>query len=238
MPAKIELPNPANTLKRYLAGESINKLSKELGISRPVISRFLRQRGASIRGAHEQQRMSLVHIPREERRRWTLAAHAAVRGKRQAKEHRLKIAATRERDGIGIARLEVILADLLRERGWTVIPQKAICQYNVDMAFAEAPVAVEVFGGQWHTVRRHAARYRRRTKDILDAGWHLCVIWVIKSYPLEITGVDKLVALAEFARANPSAPRQEQVIYGNGEPCAIGQRNFDRWADIEGSIGG
>ena len=66
---------------------------------------------------------------------------------------------------------------MLVARGITFVPQRAVAQYNIDLAIGDS-IAVEVFGGGWHGYGRHAARFEERTRYLLSHGWHQVVIWI------------------------------------------------------------
>ena len=122
-----------------------------------------------------------------------------------------------ERDGRFDSEGEQLLAQLLEERDMLPIPQKAIGKYNVDMAAAES-VAVEVLGGNWHSAKRtHAVR----TPQILDAGWHLIMVWNQKGTgPITAGAADYIATFCEEIRWHPALVRQYRVIGGGGELLA------------------
>jgi len=203
--------------KRYLAGESEQKIAKSLGVSRSVIARRLAEAGIRRRTESEIRKLMWKKITSStERKRLMSAAHAAIRDVTQSEEHRCKIAITREQRQIGIERAERILADKLRKYGLTITLQKAIGRYNVDIAIHEGSIAVEIFGGHWHGHGRHAARFRKRFDYLLNSGWLPIIIWVTKHFPLELKAIEYLVSLAKRRSSGESFRCQEHVIRGDG----------------------
>ena len=213
-------------VRRYIAGESMKALAREFGCSSGPVHRILVEAGVAIRGNVEAVIMSTREKSPEDRKRWAVAANAAVRGKAQTEEHRRKIAQTRERDVMGASPAEFVCADMLRERGYPCTLQKAIGRYNVDLALDEVPVAVEIFGGYWHTHARHATRFRKRFDHILDAGWFPVIVWTRGNCPVQIGAIDYIIALAERVNRGETVPRQEFMIRGNGKPSAVSQDHF------------
>lgn len=223
MAAKIENLDVDNLCRLYEAGWHVVDLAKKFSVSRPVIGRQLRERGVTLRSISESHRIAASRASQEERTRRASAAHDAVRGKRQSMEHRCKIAISKETLQSHSTRIEQVLASRLRRRGLTVIPQKAIGPYNVDLAITEPPIAVEIFGGHWHAGGRHASRFKKRLNYIINQGWTPVFVWVDKSYPLEVGAIKHIIALVEQIRRGEPVRRQEQMIYGNGNPSTLGE---------------
>jgi very-short-patch-repair endonuclease len=210
MPRKADDINPLDVATLYAQGTSLSALGS-----------------VTMRPVRECIAAGIANMTPEQRQAMTASAHRAVKGMTRTEKDLCQRAATRERLGQGISRSEAYLSELLSERGHTVTLQKAIGRYNVDLALHAAPVAVEVFGGHWHSSGRHAARFRQRNEYILDAGWRLVYIWVTRPYPLESCAVEQIISLAESLRRGESVGREELMIYGNGQPAALGKYHFD-----------
>jgi hypothetical protein len=105
---------------------------------------------------------------------------------------------------------------MLAERGIDSIAQRAIGVYNVDLA--ALPVAVEVLGGGWHSIKTVHAE---RTPYILDEGWHLVMVWDYEGRSsLGPGAADYVVAFLDEVRRNPPATCQYRVISGQGKLLA------------------
>lgn len=200
--------DPYVVASEYASGESVKALSVKYGVCRPLI-REIRDRSAA--NVTRMAKLSPV-----ERLRLTDSAHAAVRGVSQSEKHRGKIAATRERRKTQASIYEDRLAGLLADRRLSPIPQKAVGRYNVDLALTESSVAVEVFGGHWHSSGRHATTYRKRTDYILDEGWSLVVVWCNALYPIGDGAADYIVSVHQACSSRETGRGQEHVIWGNG----------------------
>lgn len=218
----------------YLSGKSELFLAKDFKISRSAIRMRLLRGGIAPRGRSEAMFVRMGQTTQKERTRLTKAAHDAVRGMRRMDEDLCKRAATREIRRINVSPIEAICAEALRSRGFSCICQKAVGSYNIDVAITEPPIAVEIFGGHWHTADRHAARFRKRTDYLLDQGWLPVIVWVGRDYPFGIGAIEYIVTLAEKMRRGESIGRKEQMIWGNGQPSTLGERKLNGLPPIPG----
>jgi very-short-patch-repair endonuclease len=228
MPARIEI-NLDDLRSAYDSGESVKGIADRLGVSRPVIIRRLNEIGIQPRTSSEAMYIRMANTSPEGRLRLAQAAHAAVRGKPKTFEQKCKNAASRELRGGFDSAYESAMFHWLTERGLTITPQKAIGPYNVDLAIDESRIAVEIFGGNWHSTGHHAARFRHRTDYILGQDWIPVYIWASTGWAgkLEFTeaSADYVVALHKVRRAGKSCPRQEHVIRGDCRTTPIAKHH-------------
>lgn len=234
MPAKRMDIDVDNLIQLYNSGESVKHLAELLGVSRPLITRRLHENGITPRNRSESMFLRMSRTPPEERARLANAAHAAVRGHRRTEEELCKRAITRQQSGKSATPIEIRLAEMLEDRGLRTVKQMAAGPYNIDIAITEPPIAVEIFGGNWHASGRHAERYRKRCDYLLDHGWVPVIIWVVRDYPLQVAAADYLVALVEAVRLDKAAFQQEQVIRGDGQLTTLGCNNLKYRPIIEG----
>lgn len=216
---------------RYVSGEPEYKIAKSLGVGRNVIKRRLEMAGIRRRTGGEVGKLVWQRRSPAERQRFMAATHAASRGIKQTEERRCKVAITREWEQVGIERGENILGEKLRNFGLTITFQKAIGRYNVDIAIHEGSIAVEIFGGNFHSSGRHAARFRKRCDYLLNHGWLPVIIWVTRHFPLELEAIEYLISLSERRSSGESFGRQEHVIRGDGY-IATGKSNPDNGAFV------
>jgi G:T-mismatch repair DNA endonuclease (very short patch repair protein) len=212
----------ADVLGRYEAGESEQAIARSAGCTRDSIREILTRHGVSARGRRAAGLIRAAKLSPEQRLALAEAAHAAVRGVPQSREHRLKIARSRERNRSVRTPIEDLLAANLRAFGIETSPQKAIGPYNVDVALTRSSIAVEVFGGHWHGSGHHAARHRQRFDDLIDWGWLPIVVWVTAKFPLSDAAIDYIVAWHQRRCRGETGGRQEHVIRGDGEGGPIG----------------
>ncbi len=222
LPSRKRIPVDG-AVEDYLRGESVLELSQRLGVSRCVIDRHLTEAGVSKRTASEQSFIAARKQTPAERKARASAANAAKRGRPNSPAMKAAAARTRQLKAAPESEGEVAMLGWLRERGEDPCIQTAVGKYNVD--FTIAGIAVEVLGGEWHANKTaHAVR----TKDILDAGWHVLFVWDTAHYPIRAAAADYAVAFAKESRVDPSAGREYRVIRGDGEFVASGSlENYD-----------
>jgi very-short-patch-repair endonuclease len=237
--AYIEIPNLSNLLDRYVAGESENKLAGEAGVNRWTFRRRLIEAGIRPRNQSAAETLKWAGMSIEQRASQGAAAHAATRGREVSFSELCEHAAGRELHQSGIVPVETELAAQLRKAGLDVVQQKAVGPYNLDVAIDTPPVAVEIFGGGWHSTGRHKSRFHKRIEYILDEGWAVVIVWLdARHYPLGVGCTEYIIALAEELRCNPTARREYRVILGNGDAAPIRQSYLNTPADIERFRGG
>jgi len=215
-------------VNRYIAGESENALAHVYGTSRSVIRARLCAAGIPIRGQTEANRLITAQTPTEILHDRIAIAQEATRGRRQTKEHRHKIAKTRQAKEIGGSLTESVMADWLRARGLDIVPQQAIGPYNIDLG--AYPVAVEILGGYWHLGK---PIHPKRTRYLLNQGWHVVFVWSHpKRSPILPSAADYIVAFAQEIRGQPPSICQYRVIRGDGYELARGQADSENVSPI------
>lgn len=224
MPRKLPPLDFNHLYRRYLTGESLTVIAESTGVNRTTISRHFKRRGFALRTPSEAKTLDMARLSDAERKRITAAANIARRGNTDPLERKIQRAATVERRQLHISPLDRRMLKLLG--GGTL--QKAIGPYNCDVSFE--PIAVEIFGGSWHASGRHARRHRERTRHILDAGWHMVIVWVEEGrHPLRVAAANYVISLAEGLRSNPTPITQYRVIRGTGQEIVIGCAKDDEF---------
>lgn len=213
-------------IARFNAGESVKAIAGSSGVSRNVIVRILQENGVTPRNRSEGMYARMAATSPEERIALSAAAHAAVRGVPRSEEELIQRARTRETCLTVTSRVEIAAAEMLVARGFDVCAQKAVGKYNIDIAITEPRIAVEFFGGMWHGHGRHAARFNERSEYILDSGWTLVIIWILRDYPLESGAIDYIVSLAEKLRSTEPTRCEKHVIRGDGNFTTTGCSNL------------
>lgn len=228
--AQLALPID-DIVSSYLSGVSEKALANQYGVSRGAIAARLRAAGVRRRTLKEAEQ--LVHAERtpEQYRQYVQAAHAAVRGRTRSFEELCLAANTREKRRLHASPQELRLQSWLNERGIHMISQKALGPYNADLgAF---PVAVEVFGGNWHAYGQHAARFAKRTRYILDQGWNLVIVWASnrkrrdEAIAVTPTAADYIAAFFQESSSDPTIRSQYRVIWGDGQPVPTSGLDLD-----------
>ena len=214
----------------YLRGRSTVALARLFRVDRQTIVRRLRSLETARRTMSEVQQLVNAKRPAEERQRIAGAAHDAVRGMRRTPKD--LAARARSKEGVPPKKgsYEHRLRQMLAEQGIVTIPQQAIGPYNCDLG--AAPVAVEVFGGDWHWTGRHRARLPQRTHHILDSGWHCLVIHVTRKHPLTEATAEYVSTYVKRARRNPAAIREYRMIRSAGQTVAVFRFDGNNIPDI------
>lgn len=239
MSRKIDVPNLDHLLKRYIAGEPEQKLAREAGINRWTFRQRILEAGIIPRNLSDSMYIRWAEATPEQRNAMLNNAHASTRGRVVTDQEKVLRAQSIEAALCRSVPTERFLADALQTHGLTPTLQKAIWIYNIDVALDIDRVAVEIFGGQWHTSGDHARRFHKRTKYLLDSGWHVVIIWVDgRHYPLGAGAIDYVVTFVKELRSHPPASSQYRVILGDGQLAPIAQRYFNSPTDIERLGGG
>lgn len=218
-------------VRRYNNGESKKGIALSLGVGEMTISKRLKEAGIpTAANRSEAMRTRLSRMTLEERLQLTKKAHDAVRGMKRSLEDLEKRARGKEKSGPG-SRAEELLSEWLESAGFPGTAQKAISKYNVDIAVS--PVAVEIYGGNWHANGRHHARAVERFKYIINSGWNLYIIWVnAKSYPLLPDILSDLIPYLKRSRRDPAFRSQYRVVWGTGQLVSAGRYNGEDLALI------
>ena len=212
-------------IARFTAGESVLDLSRALGVSRSVIVRTMREHRVSVRSRSEAIKLAWKRRDQAQRLSHMAPAHRAVLGRRQSLEERIGRALTVQARTVIRSKYEISLREMLTAAGVETIPQQAVGPYNCDLgAF---PIAVEVFGGNWHFFGTHASRAPERLRYFLDRGWSVVMVVVSRDNPLDQGGADYCRTFIEQTRSNPTARREYRMIRGTGELLASGYLDGD-----------
>src|ERR1019366_8486103 len=210
-PAATWTPEQLDDLVRcYRNGESALDISKRTGIGRGPIRKRLVLSGVPVRGLSESQRLRALETDPETRKRNVLAANIARRGQVVSQETLIQLAKIRQAHLSHVSHYETALADLLKSRHMPTTQQLAIGPYNCDLA--AAPVAVEVFGGNWDGGSRNPKRALKRLRYILDAGWHVLMIRTDRKRPITPSIADYVVSYVKETSRDKSRIREYRVI--------------------------
>lgn len=234
--AKLTAVQVEELIDRYVAGESQNQLAAAFGITQSSVYRWIKKHGVQITRS-EAERRKWETMSAAQRSAQVASAHEAVRGTTRTHESLVQAALTRERVLSHATDEERVMATWLTDRGIEgVTLQKAVSKYNVDIA--AAPVAVELFGGGWHSHGLHRERLPERTRDLANHGWNLLIVWTHKVHPLGSEVADEIVSFVERSRSDPAFRRQYRVIWGDGKFIASGCVDDDKLTLIPSGIRG
>jgi very-short-patch-repair endonuclease len=230
---RLNLPTDA-IVAAYNAGASEYAIARQYGVSRETIANRLTELGVERRGTSEAGLVRAAQMTPAERKAQAASANRTIRLRNLNPTEKFRRALTAEARGVPGSDGEELLRSFLKERGVTAIPQRAVGPHNVDLALP--PVAVEVLGGGWHSVKTHHAE---RSPYILDEGWHLVMVWNYEGVSALGPGAaDYLVTFAEQVRRNPPATCQYRVITGQGQVLATFGREDNQFPLVPPPRGG
>jgi very-short-patch-repair endonuclease/transposase len=157
----------------------------------------------------------------------TAKAHEAVKGIVRTYSDLSRRANSNERASYSGSRWETYFADWLSSQSMDFTRNKAVGKYNIDFAVG-ASVAVELYGGAFHSSGRAAARLDERTRYILNQGWNLYIIWCLsKESGISSNCFNDFITFYEFAGINESVRGQYRVIWSDGDFVSSGSDEAD-----------
>lgn len=224
-------------IDRYVAGESELTLANEAGVNRGTFRRRLLKRGITPRSVSDSMFIRWQNVTDTQRDQMLGPAHKAAKNRVVPIEEKIRRAAAREAACSNASEEERLLAGQLRKAGIGCTQQKAIWKYNIDIAIHEPAIAVELFGGGWHSTPKHARGHAERAKHLLDAGWNVLIIWIdSRRHGLSAATREAVVAFRDELRRSPPSRSEYRVILGNGKPAPALENYFNTRAIVK-SIG-
>lgn len=167
---------PVDEIKSmYESGESENAISKHLGISRAVIRKGIIRAGITPRTQSEAEKLKWSKMSNEARSNQVKYAHDACRGKPRSFSAKCALASARQKIKydflIGLGEIE--FSELLSDRGFDFIAQKAVDTYNVDFAIGNIAVELTADMGRY---RRNNIKENDRVKYLTKRGYSVLAI--------------------------------------------------------------
>lgn len=157
----------------------------------------------------------------------TAAAHSAVRGMKRSFDDLERRAAGKERTPPKMSRWEKMFSDWLTSQNIAFTYYKAVGKYNIDFAIGTS-VAVELYGGAFHSDGRAAARLNDRMRYLLDGGWNVYIIWCLSKEETIFPGCfDDFKAFMERTGRDESFRGQYRVIWSDGDLVSSGSFESD-----------
>lgn len=206
--------------QRYEAGESLLQIAESMGECRRAIVIALEQQGVTLRTQTEANKIIGSNMSQDlrEKRRTQMRRIASTPNSWAQLE---KSAITKQEKGMSESPSEQLLKIWLEEAGIKPIPQQAVGIYNADLG--AYPVAVEVFGGNFHASGRHLARAADRCKYFADRGWSIVIVWTDhRSKRLTVEAAHYVKSVVDQVSCDPSLIGQYWMIWGTGEFIASG----------------
>lgn len=219
----------------YLAGESLKSISVRTGVPRTVLTPRLSKSGIPIRGRSEAERLKWTEIKKDpERIRQQVGpAHAAVIGVKRSEGEMVKRAIIAYRKGLRVGRceLEIImrLELLYGIKGESQLPAG---RYNLDIAFPESSIAVEVQSRAAFSGRN--SLMPERIEYIANLGWTILIVWISSGNVADVPGIcDGIHSFLEVASLNKSSVGKYGVIDRYGKPFPASSCNYPNLSRVE-----
>ena len=149
---------------------TVQAMAALLGCSRDVVYKELARHGIRARTQLEANRLRMSRLDVEARTKITRAANAATRGSHRTAADLNRRAAYKARC-CRVSGIEKVFLDAFGVAGLHPVPQYAIGRYNVDFAFPERKLVVEIDPGNWHRHPVTVARDARRDAAFRADGW-------------------------------------------------------------------
>jgi very-short-patch-repair endonuclease/transposase len=228
-------------VERYVAGETMQALAREFGITRRRMEMAIRAAGHQPRTMLQAIGLRYTRMRVSERRSIVAKAHIAKRGRNASEKSLERRARTMEATLQLASRADLMLGIWLAQRGIIFTPQKAVGRYNVDLAIEELRVAVEV-NGSWHYFADRISSEVKRREYLINHGWRLIEVVLTSQCEkvwkyLRPACADKVVALVKMLRADEAAWGQHCMIGGDGESLSRLQCNPNDGAAVPGAVG-
>ena len=158
--------------KIWVENRSIEALERELKVSTTTLFDWCLKLGIPTRSGSEANLVRFANSTTEERAAVTAKAHAAVRGLKRSKEDLEKRAQGKEY--APMSKWELWFAKWLLGANITGFKHNyALSIYNVDFAFPEHKIAIEIDGGGWHSSERKKLQDVNKETYLTEQGWTL-----------------------------------------------------------------
>lgn len=156
-----------------------------------------------------------------------------IREEQPLRHVKLRRAVARELSGkSGTSPYEVELLDAMQASGLHPCYQMRVATCNVDFAFPEVRVAVEL---ERRYIRDSKSIRPKRLKDIFDRGWRVLVVEDPRKQGIDYAAVCKqVIAFLDLVRGQPAATGQYGVIGRDGKTVSRASSYLDGFTRIAG----
>jgi very-short-patch-repair endonuclease len=153
--------------------KSLLAISEELGVSREFVSRWLTNFNVPLRSASSVMKLRHSNMTSEERKALASKAHEAVRGSNRFTHSNLIRSMTVNRKA-KMSKWEKWFAKWLIDADmFDFVFSFPIDVFNIDFAFPEHKIAIEIDGGSWHTTDRKRAQDTKKDEFLTSEGWRV-----------------------------------------------------------------
>lgn len=157
----------------------------------------------------------------------TRAAHEAIKGKKRSYDDLCHRAIGKERKPPKMSRWEFFFSDWLTANNIPFTYSKSCGKYNIDFAIDNS-VAVELYGGAFHSDGRAVARLNDRMKYLLDSGWNVYIVWCLsKESRIFSSCLNDFITFLEKSRSDKSFRSQYRVVWSDSDFVSAGSFETD-----------
>lgn len=218
----------------YTSGMSENSVANKMGVSRKLIRRRLNEQGINVRGQSEAESLKWSQMSDKERFKQVEAANKAIRNKPKSFHIKsaIKQAKTKEQTLSKVGDLERLFREKFEEKGFEVIPQKAVYVYNIDLAIRNTAVEIHINSQHPH----NGPYYSKRIVKLLKRDWNVIYIKVGSNLSIQ-RATDKVSSMINFVESNKPAVCQYGMVRGSGKLETTGSLNSDELSTVPASDG-
>jgi very-short-patch-repair endonuclease len=246
---------------RYEKGETTSQLGIAYGVSGRVVCDYLKRAGVRARPvscgfaawrknstfeerSEKSKNGSVVtykNSTKEFRDNLTKAAHIAWTGCHHTETSKINGAISRAKKAESGSVNELVVAKQLTDCGIEFKHQTAIGPYNVDFTVKRTvnghvleDIVIEVTSG-WARKAVHTQNWRKRFAQIIDAGFHLYIIWLdtrTGKPPVDINFTEDFISWLNILEHTPSLRRQYRVFWRSCKVIASGCADADEIAAV------
>jgi very-short-patch-repair endonuclease len=162
-------------LKRLYIDEKMSSIAiaSRFECTYATICKWLHEYDIPTRTASEAKRLDMERWSREDRLRITAASRRLITGKKRSHNDLCKRAKGKQRTA-RMSEYEKALFEKLSALGYKPIPLFALDKFNIDLAFPELKLGIEVDGGNWHKTTRIKIAQDTAKADMLNSlGWRI-----------------------------------------------------------------
>ena len=218
----------------YESGMSENAVAKHLGIARTAVRLRLERSGVHIRSQSESEALKWSQMSDKERANQVEAANKKIRSMPDEffiQQH-IEAAKTKQKTLSKVGDLEMIFKERFEEKGFKVIPQKAVYIYNIDLAIRNTAIEIHVTSSFPH----NTATYRKRIMELLKRDWNVIYIRIQSKLSIQ-RAADKVSAMIDFIESNKPSVCQYGMVRGTGKLESTGCLNGDNLTVVDASDG-
>ena len=233
MSRKLEIPNIDHIIELYNSGMSMNQLQNKFGIPRITLTRRFESLNVYTRTQSESETLKWSKMDETTRKRQVQKAHQSSKGRYISTAEKIKRAKSAFENTSRKGIYETELTNAFIDKGFVAINQFNFGIYNIDIAFHELPIFVEIQTSGHHLLRQ--PKILKRTKHILNSKKLLIYVIIDQSNkPITIDLIcDKIISYINIISLDKSILGKYVMIGRDGQSLPVTCYDFDGFTRIE-----